>query len=110
MSSAAERQARADQREAEYANAQPSEMRPLERVEQACEDAMADIRLAPVLRIRSAIREMALPDNPIPIMRSQADTWLKATDGLVREATKVLATKAARDAAPLPPPQTPPEA
>ena len=105
MSTAAERQQRADESDAAYAVRQ-QKAKDRAVLVQACADALTDIRSAPVLRVRAFIREVSDPDNPNELLRKAAEGWLKMTDLLLKEAGRIV-----RDAQPptdnRPPPETP---
>ena len=87
MSTPEERQARADAIEAQLA-AETTDDSIRSEIAQASVDALTDMLDPVVLRVRSFIRRAASPDNPNTTMRSFANAWLAATDGLVSEAQK----------------------
>lgn len=97
MSTAQERNARADKANEEFERSQKDETT-LPKIVQACEDALIDIQSPAVLRVRAFIRTVSLESNPDPIMMSWAKTWLKSTDALIEQAQKAVAQKRLRDA------------
>ena len=87
MSTPEERQARANAIEAKLTSTSVDNSIRSE-IAQASVDALTDMLDPAVLRVRSFIRRAASPDNPNTTMRSFANAWLAATDGLVTEAKK----------------------
>lgn len=98
MSTAAERQARAEANAIELAQLADIEDR-RDVLEQASADALVDVNSAPVQRLYINIQRIAVADNPDPVMRAQAQAWLKMTTGLVEGAKAIVVTKQAREAA-----------
>lgn len=95
MSTAAERNARAAERQQRILNATQN-LDDQQTVTLACADALVEVQAAAVQRLQAAVQVLSLSTNPNPILHKLAVAWIATSKSLVDTATAVLTEAAAQ--------------
>ena len=94
MSTAAERNARAAERQQKILNATQN-LDDQQTVTLACADALVEVQAAAVQRLQAAVQVLSLPSNPNERLKRLATVWIATSRGLVDTALNVLEEAAA---------------